>query len=303
VTQPSLAAFILTHRRPHRQDTLRSLASHGWTGPVYLIVDDEDPTLAEYQALYSDMVHTFSKSAMRGTFDVADNFGDFRGVVWARNACATIAQTLGVRFFVMLDDDYTSFRPRITSNGQYVTNSRLQSLDAIWSAMCQWMRTTNVTTIAMSQGGDWIGGGGNGAKKNRRPWYRQNGFSVRKAMNSFIVDAEKPIQFLGRSNEDVNAYIVYGATGQLFFTMQNITLIQRQTQQNAGGMTDLYLAQGTYVKTFYTIMMAPSCVRVSAMGDTHQRIHHAITWANAVPVIVPETYRKPRGDHAAPNAT
>ena len=61
---------------------------------------------------------------------------------------------------------------------------------------------------------------------------------------------------------------------------------QKDTQSNAGGLTDIYLEVGTYVKSFYSVMAAPSCVKVSVMGDTSSRIHHAVTWKNAVPKII-----------------
>jgi hypothetical protein len=265
---------------------------------VYLVVDDEDPTLPAYRAQYGDMVQTFSKRDV--VFDLADNFGEpYSGVVWARNACTSIAKRLGVRYFIQLDDDYTRFEARIDSAGQYVPQVGLRDLDKIWGAMLAWMIAANLDTVAMSQGGDWIGGSGEGKKTTTKPWYRQNGFAVRKAMNSFICDAQQPVPFLGRINEDVNSYVVHGARGRLLFTVQCVALVQRQTQQNAGGMSDTYATHGTYRKSFYTVMMAPSCVKIAAMGDTHQRIHHQIAWAHAVPVIVPERYRKPSANTAA----
>lgn len=42
------ACFILTYGRPQNQQTYRSLRKHGYTGPIYLIIDDEDTTGDEY---------------------------------------------------------------------------------------------------------------------------------------------------------------------------------------------------------------------------------------------------------------
>lgn len=41
---------------------------------------------------------------------------------------------------------------------------------------------------------------------------------------------------------------------------------QMQTQKNAGGMTETYLESGTYLKSFYSVMYAPSCVKLNTMG-------------------------------------
>lgn len=65
-------------------------------------------------------------------------------------------------------------------------------------------------------------------------------------------------------------------------------LTQKTTQKSRGGMTELYLDNGTYVKSFYTVMLAPSCATIKPMGNTRLRLHHSIEWDYAVPKIVRE---------------
>ena len=64
-------------------------------------------------------------------------------------------------------------------------------------------------------------------------------------------------------------------------------------------MTDVYLDSGTYVKSFYTVMMAPSCVEIRRLGPVNQRYHHSISWDHAVPKILNERYRKPEATLAS----
>ncbi|WP_274619469.1 ParB/Srx family N-terminal domain-containing protein [Escherichia coli] len=45
-------------------------------------------------------------------------------------------------------------------------------------------------------------------------------------------------------------------------------------------------------KSFYSVMYAPSCVKISLMGASHKRIHHQVTWNNAAVKILHEKYRK-----------
>jgi hypothetical protein len=111
-------------------------------------------------------------------------------------------------------------------------------------------------------------------------------------MNTFICSTDRPFQFFGRINEDVNTYTNLGNRGGLFFTVINVAIIQKQTQSNSGGMTDLYLDSGTYVKSFYSVMYTPSAVKIADMGHTHRRLHHKINWSSAVPVILSEAHRK-----------
>ena len=71
-------------------------------------------------------------------------------------------------------------------------------------------------------------------------------------------------------------------------------------EENNGGLTDAYLSLGTYVKSFYSVMYSPSCVKVSALGDgskgvRHERIHHRVDWAHCTPMILNERWKKQGG--------
>ena len=65
------------------------------------------------------------------------------------------------------------------------------------------------------------------------------------------------------------------------------------TQAQEGGITELYLDFGTYVKSFYTVLTAPSCVTIRSMGQVHRRLHHHINWKSAIPQIIAEEFKKP----------
>ena len=117
----------------------------------------------------------------------------------------------------------------------------------------------------------------------------------RKAMNTFLFKVEKSgnddTLFIGRLNDDVNTYITLGKVGRLFFQIGSLNVVQKETQQNSGGNTDAYKKFGTYVKSFYSLMAAPSCIKISSMG-LNSRIHHKTKWVNAVPAIIRAQYKK-----------
>ena len=276
------AAFILSHGRPDNVVTLKTLRRYGYTGKVYIVIDDEDATAEGYREKFgAENVIQFSKAAIAAKFDTADTGTDRRSIVFARNACFEIARDLGLECFLQLDDDYTSFAYRsIRDNVLQWVN--VKSLDKVNDLMLDLLEDTGALTVAMSQGGDHLGGAKGRVRKGL--W--------RKAMNSFYVRTDRPIGFMGRLNEDVNAYVVHGSRGELFLTPMVLCLVQNATQQNKGGMTEIYLSTGTYTKSFYTVMMAPSCVRISAMGPRNRRLHHIVYWDHAVPKIIHESYRK-----------
>jgi len=276
------AVFILTHRRPGRVFTTNLLKRFRYTGKIYYIVDDQDPTRDEYRREYGDSVIVFDKLKAAEITDTMDNEDHQRGVVFARNYCWTIARELGLDYFMVLDDDYNSV--------QHITNDRnnnrsksiqCQNLDRLFGAMVEFVEHTPVVTLAMGQGGDYQGGGG---------WEKPK----RKAMNTFVCATDRPFRFLGRTNEDVNAYVLLGSRGDIMLTQMKTSMIQKATQTNRGGLTELYLDAGTYVKSFYSVMCMPSSVSVAVLGKRHQRLHHRVDWRKTVPKIISEEYRKCR---------
>ena len=278
------AAFILSHGRANNVITYDTLRKTGYTGDIYIIIDNEDKTAKEYYDKFGDKVVMFDKKKIAKTFDEADNFDDRRAIVYARNACFDIAKDLDIKYFIQLDDDYTTFRFAANDKGEYITsNTSITQLDKIFEAMLNFYKSTNIHSIAMAQGGDFIGG------ENSRVFKEK---LARKCMNSFICSTDRPFQFVGRINEDVNNYTHKGSLGYLFFTIATVRLEQKQTQSNEGGMTDIYLDNGTYIKSFYSIIFQPSAVTISLMGNKNNRLHHRVNWNATTPVILDEKYKK-----------
>lgn len=276
------AVFILTHGRPDTIHTLDTLKRGNYTGKWYLVIDNEDKQAERYYEKYGrERVIMFDKLAVSKTFDTADLSQERRAIVYARNACFDIAKEIGLKYFVEFDDDYTSFGFRYPKDGKLVQKS-CDNLDDVFALMLDFLIDSNALTVCMSQGGDHMGGLTGLWKKS----------ILRKAMNSFFCRTDRPFQFLGRVNEDVNTYTLLGSQGQLMFTVTDLMLNQLQTQSNAGGMTELYLDGGTYLKSFYTVLFMPSAVTIQPMGTSHKRLHHKINWKHCVPLIMDERYKK-----------
>jgi len=276
------AAFILTHGRPDNVITYNTLIKQGYTGKIYIIVDDTDKTITEYKKRYGDKVIVFNKKEIAKTFDTGDNFNDMRTIVYARNACFGIAKRLNIKYFIQLDDDYTGFFWQFDGNKNFDFKPIKKSMDEVFQCLLDFYINTSCDSIAMAQGGDFIGGEeGHGEIEIKR-----------KCMNSFTLSTERPFKFIGRINEDVNTYTRKASTGLLLFTTKQISLRQKQTQSNKGGMTDVYLSSGTYLKSFYSVMYSPSSVKITLLNSRHKRLHHQVAWNNAVPLVVNEQYKK-----------
>lgn len=277
------AVFILTHGRPENIVTMKSLERGGYSGKVYIVIDNEDDTADRYRELYGDKVIQFDKLAESKKFDTADLSEDRRAIVYARNVCFDLAEQLGLEYFLELDDDYKEFMFRYIYGAQ-LKSSDCKDLDRLFEDCIEFLDSSGALSVALAQGGDLIGGAND---------LFRNGLS-RKAMNTFFCKTSRRFKFVGRVNEDVNTYTSLGNKGGLFFTVANVQIVQKQTQSQGGGMSGLYLDSGTYVKSFYSVIFSPQAVKVAEMGAHHRRMHHRVNWNACTPKILSDRYRKRR---------
>lgn len=279
-------AIILTHGRPDGVVTDKTLRRAGYSGPIWYLVDNEDKAADRYRERYGDRVIVFDKRRYADMVDEGDNFDDRRTTTHARNAMFDVAESLGLKWFIQLDDDYTDFTYRTNASQQYPRDHwTIRKLDMVFEAIVKFMGDApQILTVAMSQGGDFIGGG--------QSLYARRPRMLRKAMNSFFCSTERRFWFRSRMNEDVNTYLRLGFVGGVLCTIPFCSLTQNQTQSTASGMTDVYRQFGTYVKSFYSVMYHPSAAKVSIMHSAYARIHHKINWKKAVPQIVSESQRR-----------
>jgi hypothetical protein len=274
----SFGVIIVSHRRPDRVYTLKTLRKSGYGGPVCILIDNTDPTIEDYKNNFDD-VEVFDKEAVAKTTDNADNFQNYRSTIHARNASWAVAEARGWETFLVLDDDYSDFRFKFRDQiyGDWILHKNLGKL---FEAVSGFLSSCppSVKTVTLSQGGDFIGGAnGTNAKKITLR---------RKSMNSFFCRLDRRFRFFSRLNEDVNTYLVLGMRGDIFFMLTQAGLQQHETQTQTGGMSEAYLQSGTYVKSFYTVMHRPDCTRIRPMGPVNPRLHHATTWRAAVPKIL-----------------
>lgn len=142
-------AFILTHGRPDKVLTYRTLRRAGYTGKIFIVVDDEDKTRNQYMAEFGEQVLVFSKADIASRFDEADNFCDRRSIFYARNACFDLAKLVGCKYFIQLDDDYHEFQFRVDRNYDQAYFP-IRKLDAILSEMLAYYESITSLTLARS---------------------------------------------------------------------------------------------------------------------------------------------------------
>lgn len=275
------AVFIMVYGRPDKVLTYNTLKKRGYTGKVYFVGDNTDSEIEGYKKLYGDDLLVFDKKEVAKKYDSGDNSGDLRSTMYAANTIFDLAKQKGIKYFFIMCDDYFDFYYALPNTKGQVTPF---NLDLIFDFMLNFYINSNALSIAFAQTGDFIGGFDNG-----KGIYR---FSKRKAMNTFLCSTDRRFNFLGRMNEDVTTYVNLGSKGNLFLTIPVIALGQKDTQQVKKGLTEAYVDNGTYIKSMFSVIYNPSCVKASMMNASHKRIHHSIKWINTTPMIISEKYKK-----------
>lgn len=276
--------IVLCHCRPNDTMTPGVLRKFNYTGDIILLLDDEDETIDQYRNNYPEYkIETYSKDEYMKWVDAMDNTGDKRCAVYARNACFDVAEKYGYKYFCQMDDDYVSIPYRYI-DGPTLYRSNDVKLDEVFKAYLEFMDTNdNIGSVAFAEPGDFVGGVGSNLNKK---------IYLQKCMGSWICFTDRRLYFKGTMNDDVNTYSLGGSRGQLFYTFNFIMIDTPPTQSIKGGMTDIYMGQGTYTKTFYTVMCCPSFVKVDMFGDRYYRIHHKFKWENAIPKLISGDFKK-----------
>lgn len=272
------ACIVISHGRPECS-TVKVLRECGYTGKIYIVVDDEDKTLPDYVERYGADVHVFHKEE---DFDTGDLGGSKACGVFARNQCLKVAEKNRLTYYLELDDDVHGFGYRFVQDGR-LRCVKCNHLDEVLEGMVQMMKESPITSLSFGLSSYYLGGAENSNV--------QEGM-IRKTMTTFLMRADDLQYFHMRMNDDITTSLINGMRGKLYYTYMPVMVYVDPTQVQHGGMTDIYKKNGTYRKSFYSVMCCPSCVKVSAMGITEYRIHHEISWNNAVPKLLSERWCK-----------
>lgn len=283
----SFCVFIISHGRPEKVLTYKTLIKRKYQGPLFIVCDNEDKTVDQYRKNFgSDKILVFNKIQYADQVDNCDNFKNRRTTTHARNACFDFAKSLGFEYFLVLDDDYTDFRFTFDKRGVSI-RKQVRLITPVFHAMIKMLNVDErIDSVCMMQTGDMVGWQDSTTMEDIHFPFKR-----RKAMNSFFCKTSRRFWFFSRLNEDVNTYMSLGSRGRLFFTIPDVYLQQAQTQATSGGMSEAYLASGTYVKSFYTVMIGPSYA-ITTITASMKRLHHKINWNNASPKILDDSHKK-----------
>lgn len=278
------AVFILTHGRPYNQLTVKSLQDAGYTGDLYLVVDDQDETFSEYVKEWGvSRVVVFHKKHFIKRTDVGLPAPVPKFAVFARNAIEHIAKHMGYQTFMMLDDDITKFRVRLPDGDSLKSYQINGQFDEIVARAVDYTLDCDIACLGLGFCNLYIGGVDNFNKENPRQ---------RLCAEAFIRNTSHPISWRLNMVEDLITSIDAALSGEVWFQFLPIQCEIKMSEGAVdGGNSDVYRQLGMYRISFMPVIAHPSSNAVR-FGKK--------TWASTtapdrcIPKIISSRYRKER---------
>ena len=274
----NIAVFICTHGRPDEQYTLCALRHAGYTGRIYLVVDDEDDTVVGLYK-YGCEIKQFCKQHYIDTVDIGRSDAKRKAILYAKCACEDFAKELDLDAFVIADDDITDFRYRYEEDGKLLTQYVTKNMDKIFEAYMQFILDGNICMTSFGTNQMFMGGSISDERKGE----------FRIPYNFLFRNTSIPFSWVSEMNEDtISVLVEHGNkyTIQLPF----IKLEMKELMAGAkGGMTEFYNQMTTGTRIGTILMYSPSNVKYIS---TAKKITHAIKRDNAFPKLISSHVKK-----------
>lgn len=238
-------------------------------------------------AITGAQVVTYSREKYRQACDIGDCDSRLTMCSQVRNACFDIACERGFTHFAVLDDDYSALGIKLCelASSAYCTHLlKFMRIDGALSACAHLLDSVpRLKCVCFAQGGDYLGG-------------TVDRGTIRKSMNFFVFRTDRPMRFVGRLNDDVTANLLEQSRGGLCVTIPLLMIAQPETLSAKGGMSEAYVELGGgFVKSMYTVVRFPSCVRIAALPSKFARVHHKVLWNLAVPKVISDKWEATDG--------
>lgn len=275
------AVFILSHGRAESISTVRMLENGNYTGEWFVVIDDEDEEANLYYEKFGEHVIQFCKKEIAEKTDTCDMDDDRRVGVFARNFIIDEAKRRGYKYHLQLDDDFNSIDYR------YIVKDKLKAkkctqFDKLFDAFAEYLESADITWLSFGVSSFYMGGVNPNVEAGL----------IRKTVCSFFINTYKTPYFFCRMNDDITTNAVWTSRGRIMFSVMPVQMEMKGTQQVDGGMTEIYKENGTYRKSYYTVMAAPSFSIIACQGVRDMRLHHEIRWDYCAPKILNESLKK-----------
>lgn len=137
------AIYILSHKRAEDICTVRTLRECGYSGKIYVVIDDEDDVHAYRQHCISEELLIFHKDDYIGKYDSMDNLGKRNIAFYARNFINEHAALIGLTYFGQFDDDIDGLYYRYVDSANKFKRVPIIDADKVLSEYLDFMDSSD----------------------------------------------------------------------------------------------------------------------------------------------------------------
>lgn len=278
----NFAVFIISHERADRVETYDTLKRGGYTGQIFVVIDNEDSMLRTYLDRFGDDVLIFDKQHYKDIVDTITNDKRLSSAVYARNAVEDFAKLFELDAFGMFDDDVTNLRYRYLDKNSAKSQRLTQNLDIVFNSFIEYLIEGNIATLSFANVMIYAGGVSSEEDKVRL-------CSHRYTTCIHIRNTKLPVVWMSLTNEDSISGGVTAQKGYIWWTLPPIVYDTSQIGVLPGGMKSIYDKFPPFSRAFLSTVALPSVNRV---GCTKDRFNIHRNLKSAYPMIISSRYKK-----------
>ena len=272
--------FVPSYHRPRNIKTMNYLIGRGYSPKhIHIFIDSETDDKDEYE---DEVVRkngcnliVFYMEEARRRYDYVHRASESRrSAGQARNMFQDYAQSKGIDFYVVQDDDTNNYQVR--PFGKYYKVADLHDILDTYNSVKEMMVKHRIGVFGLPQTGDLYSNEFNTA------------FYMRKVMNTTFYYL--PLIYRGeRGVQDDDTSMFAGILNEGLFTgslKAGLCLLQTQSATQKGGLTDLYNECKLLNKALITPIQYPSAIFAEKQVKNGNRIHHRINYRYLAPMII-----------------
>lgn len=279
----NFAVFITTHERADRVLTYDALRHSGYTGTIYLVVDDEDTQIDDYLGTYREEVLIFSKQKYMNMCDTIIPTTQKASVTYPRLFVEDVAKDYRLDAFMVIDDDMPTFRYRWVDGDVVRSMSMKSGMNEVLEMYAQYIIDNDIAVTSFVHTMFYVAGTKN---LNKR-------ITEQRELNGvFIRNTKFDVDWTGVMRQDMITNLLTSRRGYIWWALPFVvfeTMPMNEVGVNEGGMKSTYDAISHYNRAFLGVIAVPSCLKI---GCANGRIKIACDWNNGCAKIISGRYKK-----------
>jgi len=276
------AVFILSHNRADRVETYDTLKNLGYSGEVYIVVDDEDPMLSTYIKRFGEIVVVFNKSEWIKDTDTVTNIKLKSSPVYARNAIEHMAKSALYDAYIVMDDDIKNLRYKYINDYKVKSHHVTCNLDSIFFEYINYLLSAEIATLSFAHVMTYAGGVHNESDIARLAEHRYT-------CQIHIRNLKFPVDWISLANNDSISANNTAKIGYLWWSLPFIIYDSPKMNTLPGGMKKVYDAVSGFSRSFMSTVVSPTVCKVG-VSNGRFNIHRNLKCA--YPMIISGRYKK-----------